>query len=551
MEPSEILMASLGAIAVLVVLYAYIFAFERRLFLLLWMAGWVIIGLNYSADAFAPEWLRESRLNLLISLGSYYIANVLIVWGSLRFLGKPVRKSYIIAFAWPFLLILFSVLRWTDLQLIQYANLAILLLYACLGVIMMRLTARSGKLVFALGLMNLAWVLNTAVFVYVLPTPQLVPFIVSHMVLLINAAGLVLLFFRQQKKDIEHGLAHIAFLTQCDELTGLHNKAYFDNRIQEFRHSAAVPISVLVGDMNGLKLINDVFGHEAGDAHLKRTGAVIRETCRQNDIIARWGGDEFAVIFPDTDYQTALDISSAIENACRADRETGIPLSISTGVASKDDGAQDLCAILKKAEEIMYEKKLVEGKRAKRDIADALTTPRKNDCGDDMGADSLTSLATSFAGKLELPERERRRLLRAISIHDIEMPGTPEDNIQSQSSMNGPERSGLKKHVGTVYRVANALWDSGHIADILLYHHERWDGQGYPGMKEKEGIPYLSRILAVLDAFIVLSGGPAASIQDALNELAQNAGVQLDPSLVPAFIEMMTENASTEALPMC
>jgi diguanylate cyclase (GGDEF)-like protein len=549
MEPSEILVASLGAIAVLVVLYAYIFAFERRLFLLLWMAGWVIIGLNYSADAFAPQWLRESRLNLLISLGSYFIANVLIAWGSLRFLGKPVRKFYYIVFVWPLLLILFSALRWTDLQLIQCANLAVLILYASLSVVMMRLTARCGKLIFGLGLMNLAWVLNNAVFVYVLRTPQLEPFIVSHMILLINAAGLVLLFFRQQKKDIEYGLAHIAFLTQHDDLTGLYNKAYFDNRIQKLRFSDRVPISVLIGDMNGLKLINDIFGHKEGDAWLKSMADIIRRYCRENDVAARWGGDEFAIILPDTACGAALELCDRINESCACSEGFSVPLSISIGVATKTEPGEDLISVLKRAEDLMYEKKLIEGKKAKPVITEAINKlQERKDLKARQHIAWLERIAADFAEALKLNQEHTEKLILAMRLHDLGRASMAGEATLKKAPANKVDWAAVKKHVGASYRIARASEEFTQLADIMLCHHEWWNGQGYPQGLKGEDIPLLSRIIAILDAFNAMTGGGMcafAAMRDMLEELNARAGQQFDPRLIMIFNEIIYKQQDT------
>ena len=538
--PAELLMSSLGAIAVLLMLYIYIFAFERRLFLVLWFIGWVIIGLNYCADALAPQLLRGSRLNLLISLGSYFLANLSIICGTLLFLKKRVRKLPLLGLIWPFSLLLFSSLRWEDVQLIQYANLTVMTLYAWMGVLMMRMTKQYGKLIFGLGLLNLLWVLNTIVFVYVVQAPQLAPYFVSQMILVLNAAGLVQFFFRQQKNDIERGLAHITYLTCHDELTNLYNKAYFDNKIQELRFSREVPISVLVGDMNGLKLVNDIFGHKEGDSWLKRMADIIRRFCREDHIAARWGGDEFALILPNTNYIEALELCGRICGACTCEHGSGISLSISMGIATKAEADEDLVSVLKKAEDLMYEKKLIEGKRAKWTIIEALNRlQEKKDCGAVEHVARLERVAADFAEILKLGEEDADRLILAMRLHNLSVINTGEGALM-KFPMNKMDWTTVKKHVGISYRMAHASEEFAPLADLMLYHHEWWNGQGYPQGLNGGDIPLLSRIIAILEVFDAMGGGESAkALQDALDELRAKAGLQLDPHLTAEFIAMM------------
>jgi diguanylate cyclase (GGDEF)-like protein len=357
MEPSTMLLiASLGAIAVLLMLYVYMFMFGNRTFIGLWFIGWAIIAFNYSLDAFFPSLLRQNHLILLLSLSSYFYANLLISWGTFIFLKIKSRMSLFLSVGiiWLLLFVFFSNQNWPDLQMIQYTFLAVFVLSSWVGAAMVRSAKRYGKLALFLGLLNIAWAVNTVIFSYILKLPQMAPYVVSQIILLLNAIGLIQLVFKEQKDEIERGAAHIIYLTYYDELTGLYNKNYFDKKIQELaKNNACLPISLLVGDMNGLKFVNDVFGHQEGDNWLKRMALIIKQVCRQNDIIARWGGDEFAIILPNTDKETALDIAHKINATCKSNQKTNILLSISLGVATKTNSEADLSKTLKEAEDSM------------------------------------------------------------------------------------------------------------------------------------------------------------------------------------------------------
>ncbi|NLK72356.1 MAG: GGDEF domain-containing protein [Clostridiales bacterium] len=198
---------------------------------------------------------------------------------------------------WLILFIFFSMQNLPAVYLIQYTYLMVFALFSLVGIVMIRSSGKYGKLILLLGLLNIAWVLNILVFSYVLKTQHMAPYIISQIILILNAVGLIQLYFKEQKDAIREGLDHITYLTLHDGLTGLYNKTYFDNKLQGMeKNKDYLPVSLIVGDMNGLKFVNDVFGHHEGDNRLKKIAHIIKQSCRQNDIIARWGGDELSFV---------------------------------------------------------------------------------------------------------------------------------------------------------------------------------------------------------------------------------------------------------------
>lgn len=546
MEPSAVLLiVALGAIAVLLMLYVHIFIFERKLFFILWFIGWLVIALNYAQDAFYPGLLRQNRTAFLLSLALYFYAHLTIARGTMLFLKRKAKAPvfYGIGAAWTLGFALLAFLFRLDTNMIGYTYLSVFALTCWVGVAMMRSVKRFGRYAFVLGLLNIAWVANTFTFSYILKMPEMAPYYVSHALQLFTAIGLIQMFFKGQQEEIARGSDHIAYLTYHDDLTGLANKPYFDRKLQELaKDAAALPISLLVGDMNGLKFVNDVFGHQAGDHWLKRIAALIQQSCRPGDIIARWGGDEFAIIFPNTDCKTALGIGETIKAACKSDRETDVLLSISLGVAAKTDMIEELSDVLKAAEERMYEFKLIEGKTARTEIAANLVQVlEKRGYETAEHIERMESLAVAFAGALHLSRETLTNLTQAVKLHDIGKIGIPPEIVLKQGALDDAEWAVMKKHVEVGYRVAHASDEFAHLADGILYHHEWWNGQGYRKLKEEE-IPLLARIISILDAYDVMTHAqpykPARTAEEALSELKRMAGVQFDPYLAEVFAGM-------------
>lgn len=429
MSPSSILLfSSLGAIFVLLMIYIYIFTFERKSFLILWFIGWLVIGLNYGLDAFSPGLFKE-RSVLILSLVTYFYANLAVASGTLIFLRLKERIAMLVGFGilWslPFLFIVYK--SWPDLLLIQYTTLSVYAMSFGIGIAMIKASPQYGRLALFLGLLNIIWVVNTIVSSFILETPNMAPYVISQIILLLNAIGLVQLFFRGQKRDIEQGITKITYLTLHDKLTGLYNKAYCNDKIVELdKDSSCLPISLILGDMNGLKFVNDVFGHQEGDNWLRSVAQILRQECRPGDIVARYGGDEFAVILPNTDSETAQDIAKRISAVCQCNKQTEMLLSISLGVSTKTDMTMSLTSIIKEAEETMYSNKLVEGKKARlamaRSISKLLHTkgyePKEH-------IERTEALCREFGRKINMSMESLNNLVQAIHLHDIGKIGIP------------------------------------------------------------------------------------------------------------------------------
>ena len=161
-------------------------------------------------------------------------------------------------------------------------------------------------------------------------------------------------------------------MTYEDKLTGLYNRAYFDEKVKELNKEKYLPLSLIMGDVNGLKVVNDTMGHLKGDELLIDIANVIKQSCRKNDFIFRWGGDEICIILPNTNEKESEAICNRIKYKCEEYPNSVIPLSIALGTSTKTDINKEIDEVLTEAEDKVYREKLLHGKSIKSFIISSL-----------------------------------------------------------------------------------------------------------------------------------------------------------------------------------
>ncbi len=302
-----------------------------------------------------------------------------------------------------------------------------------------------------------------------------------------------------------------------------------------------LPISVLMVDLNGLKLVNDTYGHSKGDEMLKNVAGGLKNSCRKEDFIARWGGDEFVILLPQTTAKKAEIISKRIKSNCQGVYAGEVPISLASGVAVKDNADTNLAEVLKKAEDNMYKQKLAESKSTRSAVLNALLkTLEAKSYETEEHTLRMQKIAMEIGEKLQLTDSELSRLRLLITLHDIGKINISEEILTKEGELTAEEWEIMKKHPETGYRIARATEDFTHVADDILAHHEHWDGTGYPQGLKGDNIPLLARIVAVADAYdIMTSGRPyqkTLTQPEIAAELKRCAGIQFDPELVEIFL---------------
>ncbi len=336
----------------------------------------------------------------------------------------------------------------------------------------------------------------------------------------------------------------IKYLLYRDSLTELYNRRFFEEEIKRLDTKRQLPLSIIMADVNGLKLINDSLGHEKGDELLIKTSILLKEVLREEDILARQGGDEFAVLLPKTSNDEAEKIVLRIKEKCRETVNEEVAVSIGIGSATKIKPEEDINEVLRVADNNMYQSKLSESRSTKSKIVQSLVNTlevKSNETKEH--ALRMTKLAFEFGEKLGLTNSELNRLSLLSTLHDIGKITISEKILKKPEELTVEEWKIIKEHPERGYKIANSSEEFALIAEEIYAHHERWDGSGYPKNLSGEGIPYLARIISIIDAYdVMINGRPYKKVmsqKEALQEIKACSGSQFDPELAPSFIEMM------------
>lgn len=340
----------------------------------------------------------------------------------------------------------------------------------------------------------------------------------------------------------------ILYINYYDSLTGLYNRTFFEKEKGRFEAADELPVSIIIGDINGLKMINDSLGHTEGDKLLVAIAKILRSCCRKDDIIARIGGDEFVILLPETSIETADEIIKNINAACEeynknASSETYYT-NISLGSATKTNMEESLDNILRIAEDNMYRRKLLEGKSLHSSVLASMKTALFEKSQEtEEHALRLVKLSKAVGEKLGLNNQQFDELELFATLHDIGKIGIDDQILNKPGKLTDEEWIEMKKHCEVGYRIAMSSPELMPIADYIYTHHERWDGKGYPQGMAGEDIPLLSRILAVVDAYdAMIEDRPyrkALTKEAVIAEIINNAGKQFDPMISKIFIEII------------
>ena len=344
-----------------------------------------------------------------------------------------------------------------------------------------------------------------------------------------------------EEKKRQEELIYIGY---HDPLTGLYNRRFFNEELLRLDTFGNLPLTIIQCDVNGLKLINDSFGRDLGDELLIRVSKDLQAVCRAEDIISRYGGDEFALILPKTNAEEAEEVIKRIKHLISAERVGAFDVSVSFGFEIKSNEGEDINTVVKNAEDHMYKLKLYESKGARSKTVDLIiNTLYEKNHREMLHSKRVSALCESLAIQLNVDKDEVNKIRIAGLMHDIGKIGVDEEILNKRERLTDREWTEIKKHSEIGYRILSSVSEFSEIAEFVLEHQERWDGTGYPKGLKGEEISMEARIISIADAYDAMTGertyGKVFSKKEALEELQRCAGTQFDLRLTNLFIEML------------
>ena len=340
-----------------------------------------------------------------------------------------------------------------------------------------------------------------------------------------------------EKRKYEEKLKKLSY---TDSLTGLYNRAYFDDKLEEMIENKEFPIGMIMGDVNGLKIINDTIGHIEGDLLLRTISKKLKQVFDDKGCIFRWGGDEFVILLPNTSGKECEYLTKEMSIMCNEYKNDKFNLSISMGYSVLNNENDKIDKVIAEAEEMSYKYKILDSKSFRNSTLDKLMkTLQYKKIETKEHTERVAKYATLLGEYLNLDKSTIEELNLVGNLHDIGKIGISEDILFKEDRLTKDEEEIMKTHCEKGYRLTMLFPEFSHISRSILTHHERWDGQGYPlGLKGEE-IPLVSRIISVVDSYDCMVnynfGKNKKTKEEALMYLKKYAGSKFDINIVKAF----------------
>ncbi|NWF77364.1 MAG: diguanylate cyclase [Chloroflexi bacterium] len=360
--------------------------------------------------------------------------------------------------------------------------------------------------------------------------------------------------------------------SRVDELTGLFNRRHFEERLKEevSRHSRYGDVfSIFMLDLDNFKNYNDTYGHPAGDILLGQVGKIIKSSVRSVDQAFRYGGDEFVVILPQTARDDAYVVAERVrEQIAEEMKKRALTVTCSIGLAGYPADGVVADELVDAADNALYRAKRTGGDRiylSAKILSESLDDGRIHGIYDRHSSVSaiyalvsaveardpysyghsrkVNTYAVALAEAIGLSPEEVSKVSTAALLHDIGKIGIPDEVLSKSGKLDEENWEAVKTHPRLGANIVNSIPNLAPCVSSILYHHERWDGSGYPEGLKGEEIPLEARILAIADSFEAMTSArlyrPALSIEQVVEELKKGAGVQFDPQLVEVFIGLI------------
>lgn len=382
----------------------------------------------------------------------------------------------------------------------------------------------------------------------------------------------------EREKALAQANDQLQEMAVTDFLTGLKNHGVFQDQLEREVARAKrfqQTLSVIMIDLDHFKNVNDKFGHQMGDTVLKSIGRLLTSDVRKMDFSARYGGEEFVIILPETTGASAMDVAEKLRVKIKEQvaAETGLPttyVGASFGVGDYPRCATDRDGLIAAADSaLLFSKR--KGRNQVSYFLDLTNTDLSqsdiDELSDRLGgaglktisalaeavnssdgysatdSQQITDASRSVAAALGMSEEQTESLILATKLHDIGKVGIPDSILSKKEALSADEISMVRQHPAIGQRILHEATAVKDVISAILYHHENWDGSGYPEQLKGEDIPVMARAVSIADAYRAMTSDrpyrKALTPEQAIAQLRQGAGKQFDPTLVGLFIQAL------------
>lgn len=365
-----------------------------------------------------------------------------------------------------------------------------------------------------------------------------------------------------------------------DGLTGLFNHRSFQDILGSYIRNSKKEnkeVSLLFMDIDNFKNYNDVNGHQRGDWLLTRLGEVLRNTVGDLGIVTRYGGEEFAVILYNQSEDIALNLGELIRQNIQntyfigQEHQPNKHITVSIGVSTYPKVAKTKKELIELADNALYRAKSFDKNRVERyynildeidpsidkksleSVANMLNNINMKDKYTYGHSERVVIYAKKFATYLQMKDKDKKELLLGAYLHDIGKLEISKELLTKREKLSESEFNILRQHPTLGSDLVSSIKEFADVIPLIKYHHEKYDGTGYPSKLKGDDIPYLARILTIIDSFDAMTSKRPYNIRkdykQAIGELEKCAGSHFDPELVYKFIEMLQNDMLEKKMP--
>jgi len=346
----------------------------------------------------------------------------------------------------------------------------------------------------------------------------------------------------EKEREYEKEREKVSYIMRNDNLTGLGNRAYFEQKLSELKAAGVNPVTYIMCDVNNLKVVNDIFGHGEGDRLLKEAAKILLNESKPSYILARFGGGEINILIPESGENEGREYIERVQAACVRARECVIPIRLAMGASIIDWNKSEYQEYMIHADDSMYtDKKII--KRNQNLLEDILQMLFEKGIIDRNCHEDTLRVLKKFCEYLKLNERMIKRIMLAARYQDVGMIA-----ISNSESVRDTESNGLAKHTIIGYELAKLYEETQTAAKIILQTHECYSGVGYPNRILGDNILYEARIIYLVTSYVVWKWNRSTANKcvdkEIMERIKRCAGHQFDPVLVKEFVVFLnTEKA--------